>query len=211
MQMRNKTLDHSNENFKGDFKDKSDMKIKSLLRAAAPYPPTIPVQVVWGPALDGWLWCLNRRIVRGYSSNSTCVLFLGLMTCLGRAGSPPYHWWRAFHRESGTSSKSRHLTSTKFFLSFPPSPVRERTLWVGVATSPELSIAPGFWGILWLIVYRRLGLGEWLGLEVPLKTCTKNDYVLQLQRVSVETNFITTQRRFSTWKHKPGTVQCQMS
>jgi len=91
-------------------------------------------------------------------------------TCLGRAGAPPYHWNRAFQSESGTNSKSRHLTSIKFRFSLPPSPVRVTTLQVGAATRIVLSTGPGAGGGPTVeIGMAFLGCrGEWLGLDVTL-------------------------------------------
>lgn len=91
-------------------------------------------------------------------------------TCLGRAGAPPYHWNRAFQSESGTNSKSRHLTSIRFRFSFPPSPVRVTTLQVGAATRTVLSMGPGAGGGPTVeIGMTFLGCrGEWLGLDVTL-------------------------------------------
>lgn len=91
-------------------------------------------------------------------------------TCLGRAGAPPYHWNRAFQSESGTNSKSRHLTSIRFRFSLPPSPVRVTTLQVGAATRTVLSMGPGAGGgPIVEIGMAFLGCrGEWLGLDVTL-------------------------------------------
>ena len=91
-------------------------------------------------------------------------------TCLGRAGAPPYHWNRAFQSESGTNSKSRHLTSIKFRFSLPPSPVRLPTLQVGAATRTVLSMGPGAGGgPIAKPGMAFLGCrGEWLGLDVTL-------------------------------------------
>lgn len=91
-------------------------------------------------------------------------------TCLGRAGAPPYHWNRAFQSESGTNSKSRHLTSIRFRFSLPPSPVRVTTLQVGAATRIVLSMGPGAGGGPTVeIGMAFLGCrGEWLGLDVTL-------------------------------------------
>jgi hypothetical protein len=91
-------------------------------------------------------------------------------TCLGRAGAPPYHWNRAFHSESGTNSKSRHLTSIRFRFSLPPSPVRVTTLQVGAATRIVLSMGPGAGGgptVATGMAFRGWR-GEWLGLDVTL-------------------------------------------
>jgi len=91
-------------------------------------------------------------------------------TCLGRAGAPPYHWNRAFQSESGTNSKSRHLTSIRFRFSLPPSPVRVTTLQVGAATRTVLSMGPGAGGGPTVeIGMAFLGCrGEWLGLDETL-------------------------------------------
>lgn len=51
-----------------------------LLSAAAPYPPTIPDQVVCG-ARAGWAWCRSKRRFNGYNSSSTCSLSFGSITC----------------------------------------------------------------------------------------------------------------------------------
>jgi hypothetical protein len=57
----------------------SGLYTHDLLRAAAPYPPTIPDHVVWG-ARAGWAWWRSKRRFNGYNSNSTCWLFLGIIT-----------------------------------------------------------------------------------------------------------------------------------
>lgn len=66
------------------------------------------------------------------------------MTCLGSGKGPPYHIDSAFHRESGTSSKSLPCTNVMSFLRRPPSPVSVETLHMGSATRLELSMGPGW-------------------------------------------------------------------
>ena len=46
------------------------------------------------------------------------------LTCRGSPGVPPYHCTSAFHRLSGTSSKSRPRTRVTSVRRRPPSPVR---------------------------------------------------------------------------------------
>lgn len=112
---------------------------------------------------------LSRHIIK-YFSSQTRLPWRDSHTCLGRAGAPPYHWNRAFHRESGTNSKSRHLTSIRFRFNLPPSPVSVTTLQAGVATRTVLSMGPGAGGG----PTEQLGTvflgcrGEWLGLDVTL-------------------------------------------
>ena len=67
-------------------------------------------------------------------------------TCLGSPGVPPYHCASAFHRLSGTSSKSRPRTRVTSVRSRPPSPVRFVT-WGGMTQREVGRHAVNSWSV----------------------------------------------------------------